>query len=93
MDKIQEHRTAVIAAAGLTVVAAGAYIAIRTRSKVPKEGPFSADSLPKDAYDAVIVGAGPSGSTAAFFLANGGAKVRPVPSRYPYLHIKAVVGA
>ena len=75
MDRIQEHRTAVIAAAGLTVAAAGAYYALSARNRVPKEGSFPPESLPTDAYDAIIVGAGPSGSTAAYYLARGGAKV------------------
>ena len=75
MDRIQEHRTTVIAAAGLTVAAVGAYYAISVRNKVPREGSFPPESLPNNAYDAIIVGAGPSGSTAAYYLARSGAKV------------------
>jgi hypothetical protein len=74
MDKLQEHRTVAIAAAGVTVAAVGAYYL--TRNRVPKTGPYPADSLPADAYDAVIVGAGPSGSTAGFYLARAGSKAR-----------------
>lgn len=75
MDRIQEHRTAALAAAGVTVAAAGAYLLYRSRNNVPQSGPFPVDSLPAGAYDAVIVGAGPSGSTAAYYLARAGAKV------------------
>ena len=75
MDRLQEHRTAAIAAAGLTVAATGAYLAYRSRNAVPQRGPYPVDSLPSNAFDAIIVGAGPSGSTAAFYLARGGAKV------------------
>lgn len=64
-----------IAAAGVTVAAVGTYYALSLRHRVPKAGPYPADSLPADAYDAVIVGAGPSGSTAGFYLARAGAKV------------------
>ena len=74
MDKLQEHKNLVIAAAGVTVAAAGAYYVLSSRHRVPKSGPYPADSLPADAYDAVIVGAGPSGSTAAFYMARAGAK-------------------
>ncbi len=74
MDRLQEHRNAVIAAAGVTVAAAGAYYVLSHRHRVPKAGPYPVESLPAGAYDAVIVGAGPSGSTAGFYLARAGAK-------------------
>jgi len=44
-------------------------------SKVPKNGPWKPETLPSDAYVAVVVGAGPAGSTAAFYLARLGVKV------------------
>ena len=40
-----------------------------------KTGKYPTSSLPKGAYDAVVVGAGPSGSTLGFFASKGGAKV------------------
>jgi alkyl hydroperoxide reductase subunit AhpF len=36
---------------------------------------FPPSSLPSDAYDAVVVGAGPSGATLGYFAAGKGAKV------------------
>jgi geranylgeranyl reductase family protein len=43
--------------------------------KVQQNGKYPAGSLPAGAYDAVIVGGGPSGSTMGFFASKGGAKV------------------
>ena len=48
----------------------------RRRLAVPRSGPYPAESLPEGAYDAIIVGGGPSGSTCAHYLAKAGAKVR-----------------
>jgi hypothetical protein len=78
MEKLTAHRGAVAGAAiGLTVAAAATYFVVRRSgsSKVRPFGRFPAESLPDDAYDAVIVGAGPSGSTCAYFLSKAGAKV------------------
>ena len=82
MEKIQQHRTVIAAAAGITVVAAGTYLLLKRVDRVPRSGPFGVDTLPAGAFDAVIVGAGPSGSTAAFYLARAGAKVKSLSIRY-----------
>lgn len=75
-EKLSEHKTAVAAvAAGGLVVAGAALLYKKQHQAVPKEGPYKVGSLPADAYDAVIVGAGPSGSTTAFYVAKQGAKV------------------
>lgn len=75
-EKLSEHKTTVAAvAAGGLVVAGAALLYKRQQQAVPKEGPYKVGTLPADAYDAVIVGAGPSGSTAAFYIAKQGAKV------------------
>lgn len=72
----KENKAAVAAVAGgATVLAAGAYLYRRAKNAVPKSGPYKPGTLPADAYDAVIVGAGPSGSTCAYFLSKSGAKV------------------
>lgn len=76
MDKIKEHQVALTAVAGAAVTVGAAYYIFKARDRTPKSGPYPADSLPADAYDAVIVGAGPSGSTAGYYLARAGAKVR-----------------
>lgn len=76
-DKLAENKTAVAAvAAGATVIAGAALLYKRQQAlAVPKEGPYKVGTLPADAYDAVIVGAGPSGSTTAYYVAKQGAKV------------------
>ncbi len=72
-------RTAVVVAAAGAVGGAVLYAnSRRRRLRVPKTGPFAADSLPSDAFDAIIVGGGPSGSTCGYYLAKAGAKVRPL---------------
>lgn len=73
------NRTAVVFA-GATAVAAGSYLvyralARRSRPPVPSSGPWTSGTLPDDAYVACVVGAGPAGSTAAFYLAKAGARV------------------
>ena len=75
--QIKDNKTTVAAVAGgIAAVAAGTYIYRRAKlAAVPKSGPYTADTLPAGAYDAVIVGAGPSGSTCAHFMAKEGAKV------------------
>ena len=67
----------VLAAAGITAVAATGLYLLRRRnlSRLPSSGPYPQGSLPADAYDLVIVGAGPSGSTTAYFSAQKGLKV------------------
>ena len=82
MEKIQQHKPVIAAAAGITVVAAGTYLLLKSRERAPRSGPFGVDTLPAGAFDAVIVGAGPSGSTAAYYLARAGAKVMSLSIRY-----------
>lgn len=67
----------VLAAAGITAVAATSLYLLRRRNlgRPPTSGPYPQGSLPADAYDLVIVGAGPSGSTTAYFSAQHGLKV------------------
>mmetsp|Transcript_37320 Transcript_37320/g.105304 ORF Transcript_37320/g.105304 Transcript_37320/m.105304 type:complete len:488 (-) Transcript_37320:144-1607(-) len=69
-----------VAFAGAAAVACGGYLAYRAlfsrgRPAVPKAGPWGRGTLPDDAYLACVVGAGPAGSTAAFYLAKAGEKV------------------
>jgi menaquinone-9 beta-reductase len=73
----EEHQKAVVAAAATTATAAGAYLLYKQyqRNYVPTSGPYPAGTLPEGAYDALIVGAGPSGSTCGYFMAKAGAKV------------------
>ena len=77
VDKLKANQGAVAETLGLGVAAAVTYYAIRRwrRSAVPKSGPFASKQLPIDAYDAVIVGSGPSGSSCAYYLVKAGAKV------------------
>ncbi|KXZ48066.1 hypothetical protein GPECTOR_30g161 [Gonium pectorale] len=73
---VQENKKTVAIAAGATTAALlAAYAWRRAQSAVPSSGPYPVGTLPADAYDAVIVGAGPSGSVCAYYLSRGGAKV------------------
>lgn len=63
MDKLQtqakENKTTLLAAAGASTAAIAAlYLYKRSKNAVPKAGPYPAETLPADAYDAVVVGAG-----------------------------------
>lgn len=58
-----------VSVALLTAVAVRRYRRAKTRTT------RRFHTLPSDAYDAVIVGAGPAGSTSAWFMQRGGAKV------------------
>lgn len=44
-------------------------------TSAPSRGKYPPGTLPSDAYDVVIVGAGPSGSTCGYYAAKSGAKV------------------
>jgi NADPH-dependent 2,4-dienoyl-CoA reductase/sulfur reductase-like enzyme len=76
IESVKENKTTV-AAVGLGGLAvAGAALYYRRRQLTPPAvGKFPVGTLPADAYDAVIVGAGPSGSVCAFYSAKAGAKV------------------
>eukprot|EP00878_Enallax_costatus_P002001 GHUV01002165.1.p1 GENE.GHUV01002165.1~~GHUV01002165.1.p1 ORF type:complete len:505 (+),score=139.44 GHUV01002165.1:44-1516(+) len=77
IDAAKENKTTVAAVGLGSIVVAGTALYLRRRqiSAVPKAGPYPVGSLPADAYDAVIVGAGPSGSVCAYYLAQVGGKV------------------
>lgn len=76
IEQVKENKQTVAIAAGATTAALGAfYLARKAANAVPKSGPHGFGTLPVDAYDAVVVGAGPSGSVCSFFLAKSGAKV------------------
>ncbi|GLC44549.1 hypothetical protein PLESTB_000060900 [Pleodorina starrii] len=73
---VQENKKTVAVAAGVSSAALlAAYAYRRAQTAVPARGPFPVGTLPADAYDAVIVGAGPSGSVCAYYMSRGGAKV------------------
>lgn len=72
----EQTRTAAGIAAATVIGGVGLYALRRQRRlAVPASGPYPADSLPTGAFDAVIVGGGPSGSTCGYYLAKAGAKV------------------
>lgn len=72
-----DRRTVGIVAGSISIGLVAAYGIRRYRANARRSRLrlFPSDALPPDAYDAVIVGAGPSGSTAAWFMKKGGAKV------------------
>ena len=77
LDRLtDQQKTALAVGAGIGVAASLGYCAHRAiRSREPRSGPYSATTLPAGAYDAVIIGSGPSGSTCAFYMARDGARV------------------
>ena len=83
MDRLtQQQRTAVLATAsavGASVIAYTLYKSLSrsSSSSRPRKAAkgYSPKPLPPGCFDAVIVGAGPSGGTAAYYLAKVGAQV------------------
>lgn len=75
-EYVEENKKTVAIAAGATTAAlALGYAWRKAANRVPSSGPYGPSTLPADAYDAVIVGAGPSGSVCGHYLAKAGAKV------------------
>lgn len=57
--QVKENKNTVLAVAGASTAAiASLYLYRRIKNAVPKAGPYPPSTLPADAYDAVIVGAG-----------------------------------
>ena len=75
LDERTVRIAATVAAASVLVGAVVVASNRRRRLATPKSGPYPVKSLPNEAYDAIIVGGGPSGSTCAHYLAKAGAKV------------------
>ena len=77
IDKLREHKSTIAGALGVAAAGLAAYYIYRRRSsrRVRSNGTFAGHAVPDGAYDVVIVGAGPSGATAAYYLAKNGAKV------------------
>ncbi|KAK9830972.1 hypothetical protein WJX81_004131 [Elliptochloris bilobata] len=77
LDRLtDQQKTGLAIGAGIGAAAVLGYCAHRAiRSRVPRSGKYPSNTLPTDAYDAVIIGSGPSGSTCAFYMARGGARV------------------
>lgn len=74
-DYVRSHKRETAIAAGVTSVALVAAYAWRRASRyVPASGPYPVSTLPAGAFHAIIVGAGPSGSVCAYFLAKAGIK-------------------
>ena len=68
--------TALVCAAALGTAAWAGGRAIASSQKSKTKGAANVfDVLPPGAFDVAIVGAGPAGSTAAYYLAKGGARV------------------
>lgn len=73
---VEDHKKEVAIAAGATTaLLAAAYAWRRAANYVPTTGKYPIGTLPAGAYDAVIVGAGPSGSVCGHYFAKNGGKV------------------
>jgi hypothetical protein len=58
-ESLKDTKTLLAVAGVGTAAVAGAYLLRRScRDPKPKSGPLTPDTLPKGAYDAVVVGAG-----------------------------------
>lgn len=64
--------TLVVAGSGL-VLSLSTYAVYKyvTKPRPPKSGKYPKSTLPEEAYEAVIVGGGPSGATAAYYASKG----------------------
>jgi menaquinone-9 beta-reductase len=77
-ENLDERTVRVVAAAAGAAAVGGLALYVSNRHRrlaVPKTGRYPPESLPDGAFDAVIVGGGPSGSTCAYYMAKGGSKV------------------
>jgi len=72
---VSDQKAAVVAGAVAAVGAYGAYKLLKGKPRVVANGKYKGVPLPADVYDAVCVGAGPSGSTMAYFFAKAGGKI------------------
>ncbi len=82
-DNMDERTVRIVAAAAGAAAVGGLALYVSNRQRrlaVPKTGRHPPESLPDGAFDAIIVGGGPSGSTCAYYMAKGGSKVnQPQP--------------
>lgn len=77
MDRLEKLREPKVIAGALAASAACAtvYYLVKRSYGSRRDRPGKFTSLPQGAYDSVIVGAGPSGATCAYYLARNGASV------------------
>ncbi|GAX79984.1 hypothetical protein CEUSTIGMA_g7423.t1 [Chlamydomonas eustigma] len=71
----KNQKTVAIAAGATTAALVTAYAWQRVANYVPAKGKYPVGTLPADAFEAIIVGAGPSGSVCGHYLAKKGVKV------------------
>lgn len=76
-DKLAANPIPVLAAAAVVtpLVARIAYRLFKGKPMVAENGKWKDVAVPADAYDAICVGGGPSGSTCAYFFAKAGGKI------------------
>ena len=76
IERLREHKGAIASVLGAGLAATAIYYVVKKNyTSNVRQGRFKGSSLPEGVFDAVIVGAGPSGSTCAYYLAKNGAKV------------------
>ncbi|KAL4422636.1 hypothetical protein ABPG75_008833 [Micractinium tetrahymenae] len=75
MDSVKENKLLLGAVAVTAAVGGGLLLKRALKQTKPLQGPYKPGTLPEGCYDAIIVGAGPSGSVCGFYMARSGAKV------------------
>ncbi|KAL4852860.1 Conditioned medium factor receptor 1 [Chlorella vulgaris] len=75
LEDVKENKVLLGAAAVTAAVGGGLLLRRALRQTKPIAGPYTPATLPAGCYDAIIVGAGPSGSVCGFYMAKSGAKV------------------
>ena len=77
LERVKDPKVGAAAAGVVCITAVAGYGVCRyLNSRIPTSpGPYQPHTLPGGAFDACIVGAGPGGSTAAYYMAQGGCKV------------------
>lgn len=78
---LEDPKTQAVAAVVGAAVAYKAYKLLKGKPRVVQNGKFKGVPLPADAYDAVIVGGGPSGNVCAYYFTKVRAALRTCADR------------
>lgn len=75
VDELKENKVLVGAAAVTAAVGGSLLLKRAMRQTKPRSGPYKPGTLPEGCFDAIIVGAGPSGAVCAYYMATAGSRV------------------